>query len=67
MIIAAPVAFVPHKYGVSVGMSLDEVPSAPGAPSGQSGIEFFICAEQSMSDANKIAEAKTIFMREFMV
>src|SRR5258708_33375348 len=60
---AAPVAFVgSEKYGVSVGMSLVELPSAPGAPSGQSGMEVCISARDKIRDENKTAAAKNFFI-----
>ena len=60
---AAPVAFVWQTYGVRVGVSLVEIPSAPGAPFDQSRISFFISARDSMRDANKIAEVKSFFVK----
>jgi hypothetical protein len=43
-------------------MSLDDAPSAPGAPSGQSGTGVCMSARENMSDENKIAEVKMVFM-----
>jgi hypothetical protein len=57
------VAFVGSaKYGVSVGISLLEVPSVPGAPSGQSGMGFCIWARDKIKDENKIAAERSVFM-----
>ncbi len=53
MTITAPVAlFVSGKNGVSVGMSWPALPSAPGAPSGQSSMVSFGCARAS--DVNRM-------------
>ena len=51
---AVPVALVGGKYGVMVGISLDEVPSAPGAPLGQSGISGSIWAWEVIMEEIKI-------------
>jgi hypothetical protein len=43
-------------------MSLLEVPSAPGAPFGQSGMGVCIWARDKIRDENKIAAEKKVFM-----
>jgi hypothetical protein len=60
---AAPVGFVPStRYGVMVGISLLDVPVAPGAPLGHKGIALCISARHKMSEADKKANVKKVFM-----
>src|SRR5664280_2971037 len=50
------------KYGVSVGMSLVVLPSAPGAPSGQSGIGTCISARRKNGKETITASVHKVFM-----
>src|SRR5206468_1724976 len=47
---------------VTVGMSLSSLPSAPGAPLGQSGRGSFISARDKRQKEERMATAKKVFM-----
>ena len=63
MTMAAPVAFAGSgKNGVSVGTSFSALPSAPGAPSGQSGNELVGCAWATAKHPNRVIKARRVFI-----